>query len=175
MSYTAHHCHIEKTKIPISVKVTPSTSLLKPALYKCNCPSHISPRDDTIFVITPTYTRATQKADLTALCQALSLSGKIVWIVIEDATLKTKLVQGLLSNCHVESVHLAIPSPDDQKRKWWHLRNSWHHRGVVQRNFGIKWLRLKYSIKNCDGVVYFADDDNRYDRRLFEMVSKYIL
>lgn len=158
--------------MPINLKVGPSTSLLKPSLYKCNCLSHFSPRDGTIFVITPTYTRTTQKADLTALCQTLSLSGKIVWIVIEDATLKTKLVQRLLSNCHVESVHLAIPSPKSMKRKWWHLTDSWHHRGVIQRNFGIKWLRLKYSIKNCDGVVYFADDDNRYDRRLFEMVNK---
>ena len=40
-------------------------------------------------------------------------------------------------------------------------------RGVANRNAGLDWIR-----ENCkDGVLYFADDDNSYDVRLFEDVS----
>ncbi len=38
-------------------------------------------------------------------------------------------------------------------------------RGVVQRNEGLGWIR---DHARGDGVVYFADDDNTYDIRLFE-------
>ena len=39
-------------------------------------------------------------------------------------------------------------------------------RGVANRNLGLEWV-----IENSDdGVVYFADDDNTYDIRLFEEV-----
>jgi hypothetical protein len=42
-------------------------------------------------------------------------------------------------------------------------------RGVVQLNEAIEWLRRNQN-HLPDGVVYFADDDNRYDVRLFEEV-----
>ena len=39
-------------------------------------------------------------------------------------------------------------------------------RGVANRNLGLTWI-----INNVDdGVVYFADDDNTYDLRLFQEV-----
>lgn len=39
-------------------------------------------------------------------------------------------------------------------------------RGVANRNAAVDWLRA--NVKS--GVVYFADDDNTYDVRLFEEV-----
>jgi hypothetical protein len=43
-------------------------------------------------------------------------------------------------------------------------------RGVANRNLGLKW-----AIENVDeGVVYFADDDNTYDIRLFEEVARLV-
>ena len=44
-------------------------------------------------------------------------------------------------------------------------------RGVANRNAALDWVR-----GNCKtGVVYFADDDNTYDIRLFEeVISKRI-
>jgi galactosylgalactosylxylosylprotein 3-beta-glucuronosyltransferase 3 len=42
-------------------------------------------------------------------------------------------------------------------------------RGTLQRNLGIAWLRKKLDADD-PGVVYFADDDNTYDLRLFEEV-----
>ena len=41
-------------------------------------------------------------------------------------------------------------------------------RGVANRNLGLKWV-----IENSEeGVIYFADDDNTYDIRLFQEVHK---
>lgn len=41
-------------------------------------------------------------------------------------------------------------------------------RGVAGRNAGLKWILSNVS---GDGVMYFADDDNTYDLRLFTEVS----
>lgn len=130
----------------------------------------------TVFLITPTYTRHTQKVDLLTLCQTLTLSStRVVWIVVEDSKEVTQLVTNVLYQCPVRSVHLAIKSIQ-RKRLNLHRRvvnrKRYRHRGVGQRNLGLKWLRDNYSIENCSmGVVYFADDDNRYDHRLFNIVS----
>ena len=43
-------------------------------------------------------------------------------------------------------------------------------RGVNQRNAGLWWLRRHYSLENASGVVYFMDDDNKYDLRVFHEV-----
>lgn len=40
----------------------------------------------------------------------------------------------------------------------------------MQRNAGLKWLRKNSSNANRNGVVYFADDDNAYDLKLFEEI-----
>lgn len=40
-------------------------------------------------------------------------------------------------------------------------------KGVANRNRGLKWVRQNA----VEGVVYFADDDNTYDVRLFNEVS----
>lgn len=43
-------------------------------------------------------------------------------------------------------------------------------RGVLQRNFALRWVRENL-VDHVNGVVYFADDDNTYDTDLFEEVS----
>ena len=44
-------------------------------------------------------------------------------------------------------------------------------RGVANRNAGLDWIR-----KNAkDGVIFFADDDNTYDVRIFEDVSTFFI
>ena len=42
---------------------------------------------------------------------------------------------------------------------------------MTHRNMGMQWVREHCSFKECNGVVYFGDDDDKYDLRFFEEVS----
>lgn len=124
-----------------------------------------------IFIVTPTHTRLTQKAELTRVYQTLLHVPQIHWIVIEDSIEKTELVKRFLKRCLLPYTHLNIRTRNELIRgenepRW--LKN----RGVEQRNLAIEWIRDNFDPQNRDGVVYFADDDNTYDLRIFEMVSQ---
>lgn len=125
--------------------------------------SHFS---TTIIAITPTYKRLTQKADLVTLCHTVMHVPNMLWIVIEDSGSKSALVENVLHHCNVNSVHLnALTSRETKKAM---------QRGVEQRNAGLDWARGYCKEKcagNCSGVIYFMDDDNKYDLRLFEEVG----
>ncbi|RMZ95925.1 galactosylgalactosylxylosyl 3-beta-glucuronosyltransferase I-like [Brachionus plicatilis] len=121
-----------------------------------------------IYIITPTNNRVeTQLADLTRLRNTLWLVPKIVWILIEDSAVKTRKIENFLKLSKMSYVHLSEETPDD-----WRVQSSeksWSKpRGVLQRNKGIQWLRENSGWLDHSGVVYFADDDNTYDIRLFE-------
>lgn len=45
-------------------------------------------------------------------------------------------------------------------------------RGWTHRNMGLEYIRKNYNNFNRNAVVYFADDDNSYDIRLFEKYIK---
>jgi len=48
-------------------------------------------------------------------------------------------------------------------------------RGVLQRNAGLAWLRNYLDTsRRADGVLYFADDDNTYDLRIFDEVGVFV-
>ena len=94
----------------------------------------------------------------------------VVWIVIEDSKFKTSSVTHLLKRCRINSVHLNATTPAGTPIT--HGKGKpvkFKLRGVMQRNTGLEWLRGHHG--NSSGVVYFADDDNKYDLRLFEEVS----
>ncbi|XP_068107649.1 galactosylgalactosylxylosylprotein 3-beta-glucuronosyltransferase 1-like [Hyperolius riggenbachi] len=113
----------------------------------------------TIYVITPTYARLVQKAELTRISNTFRLVPALHWIVVEDASEKTQLVTNFLSSCGIPYTHLNIRSPKDIRRA----------RGTLQRNLGLSWLReIFYPEEDPPGVVYFADDDNTYSLELFE-------
>jgi len=123
----------------------------------------------TIYVITPTYTRFTQKADLTRLSQTFLHVLKLHWILVEDSDKKTDLVSRFLANCGVKYTHLAVRTPKELITKEGDPR--WlKARGVEQRNLGLKWIRQNFK-NDMKGVVYFGDDDNTYDLKIFEQVS----
>jgi galactosylgalactosylxylosylprotein 3-beta-glucuronosyltransferase 3 len=138
--------------------------------YSTEKPQDIIKKQPFIFIITPTYHRWTQKADLTRLCHTLMHVTNILWIIVEDAEDKSKLVTNLLSLCTVQSIHLNWrTSPellDEPKNKSKKLTVQ-KPRGIEQRNHALKWLRLHYKKGQVKGVVYFADDDNTYDLRIF--------
>ena len=124
----------------------------------------------TIFVITPTYTRPVQKAELTRLANTFLHVQNLHWVVVEDSPRRTNLVSNLLEKAGINFTHLNIETPKSLK-----VGLSWipSHtpRGTFQRNLGLHWLRESFStIPPPEGVVYFADDDNTYSLELFEEV-----
>ena len=132
----------------------------------------------TIYMITPTYSRWTQKADLTRLCHTLMHVPKLHWILVEDSNEKTRLVSRFLAKCKVRSTHLNTRTAeerrlDDGEPRW---RKN---RGVEQRNLALDWLRSEAAAgrlpRTEQSVVYFGDDDNTYDIELFEEVGRILI
>ena len=56
-----------------------------------------------LYMITPTYARSTQMADLTRLSQALQGVPNLTWILVEDSRRKTLKVEMLLNKTDVKS------------------------------------------------------------------------
>lgn len=73
--------------------------------------SPASTKPKVIYIITPTYTRPTQMADMTRLAQTLMLVKDIFWIVVEDAAELNSQVSDLLNRTGVPSVHLLGQRP----------------------------------------------------------------
>ena len=128
------------------------------------------PKLPTIFAITPTYRRFLQKAELTRTAQTLKHIKNLHWIVVEDSHEKTNLVKRLLNHFGIRYTHLNIRTPVElrigrNKPRWTKSR------GTEQRNVGLEWIRDNIKPNETKGVVYFADDDNTYDIRLFDEVT----
>uniref|UniRef100_A0A3Q3AEW5 Galactosylgalactosylxylosylprotein 3-beta-glucuronosyltransferase n=1 Tax=Kryptolebias marmoratus TaxID=37003 RepID=A0A3Q3AEW5_KRYMA len=122
----------------------------------------------TLHVITPTYSRPVQKAELTRLANTLLHVSNLHWIVVEDSHRRTPLVSGLLQETGLKYTHLNIETPSNYKAQG-KARIPGVPRGTLQRNLALLWLRETFSINTSQpGVVYFADDDNTYSLQLFE-------
>lgn len=120
-----------------------------------------------IFMITPTHRRPSQKADLVRLSQTLLAIPDLYWIVVEDSNRPSKFIGELLKQKgFMRFVHLSVPTPFKYRRN--ETQPDWKYpKGINQRNLGLEWLRTNFaSFKR--GVVYFGDDDNTYDWRLFD-------
>jgi hypothetical protein len=61
---------------------------------------------NTIYVITPTYRRPEQIADLTRLAQALMLVRDVHWLVVEDSHVKSPQLTALIQSFGVRYDHL---------------------------------------------------------------------
>ncbi|XP_055378855.1 galactosylgalactosylxylosylprotein 3-beta-glucuronosyltransferase P [Condylostylus longicornis] len=122
-----------------------------------------------LYIITPTFRRPEQLAELTRLGYTLKHIKNLLWLVIEDSNEPSKLVIKTLDRIKVPYIYLQSPMPDIYKKK-----KGAKPRGVANRNRGLKWLRdnIKNNTENSQmmGVFYFADDDNTYDISLFEEI-----
>ena len=104
-------------------------------------------------MITPTYARLNQKADLTRLSYTLILVPRLHWIIVEDSEEPTSLVTNFLSRLQQEVIpdfcsdlkvtRLNVATPDEFKLR---ARDpNWlKPRGVLQRNLGLQWIRSQY-------------------------------
>ncbi|ROT81288.1 hypothetical protein C7M84_025576 [Penaeus vannamei] len=127
-----------------------------------------------IYVITPTYKRPEQIAELTRLGQTLLSVSGIHWIIGDDSSKVNKRVLELLEFLGIPHTYLLTPMPEVYRNAVVKVgRKAWRRskrafvqlpRGVANRMGGLDWVKKHAS----SGVVYFADDDNTYDIRLFE-------
>lgn len=120
--------------------------------------TNLESNEPTIYIVTPTYRRPEQAAELTRLAQTLMHLQNIYWIVVEDAKEKSEAVEKLLKKSGIRFVHLISPYPTNGKFK------GSKAKGVPNRIRGLKWIRENVN----EGVLYFADDDNTYDIELFK-------
>ncbi|XP_075876023.1 galactosylgalactosylxylosylprotein 3-beta-glucuronosyltransferase 1-like [Nelusetta ayraudi] len=122
----------------------------------------------TIHVITPTYSRPVQKAELTRLANTLLHVPNLHWILVEDSQRQTTLVSHFLQETRLNYTHLNVETPRNYKVRG-DTRDARIPRGTIQRNLALRWLRETYFANSSQSaVVYFADDDNTYSLELFE-------
>lgn len=140
--------------------------------FRNKCTIEISVELPLIYAVTPTYARPTQKAELTRLSHVIMLVPNIYWILIEDASQRSLLVDSLLkrSNLINRSTVLNVKTPDEYKLSK-KDQNWMKPRGVEQRNLALKWIR-ENSSNDRHSLVYFMDDDNTYSVELFNEITK---
>lgn len=125
----------------------------------------------TIHIITPTYSRPVQKAELTRLANTFLHVPNLHWILVEDSQRRTPLVTRLLRETGLNYTHLNVETPRNYKLRG-DTRDPRMPRGTMQRNLALRWLRETFNANSSQaGIVYFADDDNTYSLELFEEVS----
>ena len=118
-----------------------------------------------LYIVTPTYTRREQIIELTRLSHTLLHVDNVIWVIGEDSETCSNLVRDLLHKFKMPYAHLTSPMPK------MYLKEKYKPRGVASRRAGMEWI-----LKNHDwtkvGIMYFADDDNTYDLKLFEEIRK---
>ncbi|KAK5607280.1 Galactosylgalactosylxylosylprotein 3-beta-glucuronosyltransferase 1 [Crenichthys baileyi] len=136
--------------------------------YVYNRPPPWSKILPALHIITPTYSRSVQKAELTRLANTLLHISNLHWIVVEDSQRRTALVSRFLQETGLNYTHLNVETPLNYKARG-DGRNPRVPRGTLQRNLALRWLRETFTMNYSQpGVVYFADDDNTYSLQLFE-------
>ncbi|XP_052891521.1 galactosylgalactosylxylosylprotein 3-beta-glucuronosyltransferase P [Anopheles moucheti] len=113
-----------------------------------------------LYIITPTYRRPEQIPELTRLGYTLKHVQNVLWIVVEDSENRTTAVARLLEEIGVPFVQLAAPMPAQYRKQ------KVKPRGVSNRNRALQWIRANAT----EGTLYFADDDNTYNLKLFEQL-----
>lgn len=130
-----------------------------------------------IYIITPTHSRLTQRADITRLYNTIRWVPNIHWVVVEDASSPTEAVRELLLDSLIENyTNIAIETPGQEKKLGMQERSTFH-RGVNQRNLALQTVKNlvekeRLANKQFEAVVYLCDDDNTYDVRLFSEIRK---
>lgn len=118
-----------------------------------------------LYIITPTYTRREQVVEMVRMSHTLLHVDNVVWILAEDSDKCSPLVESMLQRFKMPYVHLVSPMPAMYKTE------KYKPRGVASRRAGLNWVLANHD-KSKKGIVYFADDDNTYDLKIFEELRK---
>ncbi|KQS43794.1 galactosylgalactosylxylosylprotein 3-beta-glucuronosyltransferase P isoform X2 [Drosophila erecta] len=158
-----------KMSLGKSIKMYLTIFILTTCIYMALYQYHISrepfPASEVVkpplYIITPTYRRPEQLAELTRLGYTLKHVVNLLWLVIEDANKTNPLVGHTLDRIGVPYEYMVAPMPEKYKQT-----KKAKPRGVSNRNRGLEYLRQHAT----EGVLYFADDDNTYDISIFEQM-----
>jgi len=78
----------------------------------------------------------------------------LLWIVVEDAARKDAEVEDVFKKSGLQYHYFNV--------------GPTHHKGKEQKNLGMSFVRDN----RIEGVVYVADDDNYYEKKLFDELQK---
>uniref|UniRef100_A0AC35TJL2 Galactosylgalactosylxylosylprotein 3-beta-glucuronosyltransferase n=1 Tax=Rhabditophanes sp. KR3021 TaxID=114890 RepID=A0AC35TJL2_9BILA len=112
-----------------------------------------------IIIVTPTYKRRQRLADMTRLSQTLGHLKDIYWLVIEDGPKLSRHVQQLLKRSKLPHEYVSLETPEG------YPKSAWYQRDIAVQYLARESEPIMKGYKHA--VVYFADDDNAYDLRLF--------
>ncbi|XP_033157141.1 galactosylgalactosylxylosylprotein 3-beta-glucuronosyltransferase S isoform X2 [Drosophila mauritiana] len=116
-----------------------------------------------IYFVTPTYPRREQIPELTRLAHTLLHVPRLHWLVADDQEKCNDFMDTLLYRFGMPFTHMVSPMPSK-------FRNEKPApRGVANRRAALQWIR-QHNLTN--GILYFGDDDNTYDLRLFSEIRK---
>lgn len=114
-----------------------------------------------IYFVTPTYPRREQVAEITRLGQTLMHVPYLHWIVADDTPVCNNFLNNLLKKFGIPYTHIASPMPEFYRTK------KLVPRGVANRRAALAWIRNN---NKKTGVLYFGDDDNTFDLKLFSEI-----
>ena len=123
------------------------------------------PQKPILYIVTPTYTRREQVVEMVRMSHTLLHVDNVIWILAEDSDSCSPLVESYLQRFGMPYVHLVSPMPAMYKKE------KYKPRGVASRRAGLDWI-LTHHDPSKKAIVYFADDDNTYDLKLFEEIRK---
>ncbi|KAL7643435.1 UNVERIFIED_CONTAM: hypothetical protein RMT77_005417 [Armadillidium vulgare] len=115
-----------------------------------------------IYVITPTYGRPEMIPELTRLGQSLLLVPRLHWIIAEDSYNCTDTIIDLLNSLGSPYTYLLSPMPNGYRKK-----KGAKPKGVSNRRAALDWIKEH---GNDADVLYFLDDDNTVNVKLFDEI-----
>lgn len=104
-----------------------------------------------IIVVTATYKRFERIPMISHLMSILNRRNDVTWIIVEDGDKKDERLEEILPDY---AIYMNIGPTNDH--------------GSVQRNLALEYI----FDNNLEGIIYNADDDNRYLDQVFDEIKK---
>ncbi|XP_067622284.1 galactosylgalactosylxylosylprotein 3-beta-glucuronosyltransferase S [Eurosta solidaginis] len=149
------HTRVNESQLVCSEVFTDNRTFIQ------NQPQHHYEKLPIIYFVTPTFPRREQIPELIRLSHTLLHVPRIHWIIANDQYTCNAYLDSFLNKLGIPITHLTSPMPEFYRKK------KPMPRGVSNRRAALKWIQRR---NITDGILYFGDDDNTYDLKLFSEV-----